>query len=56
MAITGIVVDKYGKVLSDEDLKNKVIDCQRYYDIVLPIRKRINEELFRQSNFSKINS
>ena len=47
MAITGIVVDKYGNVLSDEDLRNKPIDIQEYYDIVLPIRKRINDELSR---------
>lgn len=47
MAITGIVVDKHGNVLSDEDLRNKPIDIQAYYDIVLPIRKRINEELCR---------
>lgn len=43
MALTCIVVDKNGNILSNEDLKNKVIDCQRYYDIVLPIRKRIND-------------
>ena len=49
MALTCIVVDKNGKVLSDEELKNKVIDNPRYYDIVLPIRKRLNDELFRQS-------
>lgn len=48
MALKCIVVDKNGKVLSDDELKNKVIDNQRYYDIVLPIRKRINDELFRQ--------
>lgn len=45
MAITGTVVDKYGNILSDEDLRNKPIDIQEYYDIVLPIRKRINEIL-----------
>ena len=45
MGLTCIVVDKYGKVLSDEDLKNKVIDNPRYYDVALPIRKRINDEL-----------
>lgn len=44
MALTVIVVDKYGKILSDEDLKNKVIDKQEYYDIVLPIRKRIKDK------------
>lgn len=49
MALTCIVVDKNGKVLSDEDLKNKVIDNPRYYEVVLPIRKRINDELFRQN-------
>ncbi len=48
MALKCVVVDKNGKVLSDDELKNKVIDNQRYYDIVLPIRKRINDELFRQ--------
>ena len=48
MAITGIVVDKNGNVLSDEDLRNKPIELQAYYDIVLPIRKRINDELFNQ--------
>ena len=46
MALTCVVVDKNGNILSDEDLKNKVIDSPRYYDIVLPIRKRINDELF----------
>lgn len=46
MALTCVVVDKYGNILSDEDLKNKVIDKQEYYDIVLPIRKRINDEFF----------
>lgn len=45
MALTCVVVDKNGNILSDEDLKNKVIDNQKYYDIVLPIRKRINDEL-----------
>ena len=45
MALKCIVVDKYGKILSDEELKNKIIDNPRYYDIVLPIRKRINDEL-----------
>lgn len=48
MALKCVVVDKNGKVLSDDELKNKIIDNQRYYDIVLPIRKRINDELFRQ--------
>lgn len=48
MAIKCIVVDKNGKTLSDVDLNNKIIDNPRYYDIVLPIRKRINNELFRQ--------
>lgn len=46
MALTCVVVDKNGNILSDEDLKNKVIDNQKYYDVVLPIRKRINDELF----------
>ena len=55
MALTVTVVDKYGNVLSDEDLKNKVIDKQEYYDIVLPIRKRINDELFRQTAQNKNN-
>ena len=45
MALTVIVVDKYGKILSDEDLKNKFINNPRYYDVALPIRKRINDEL-----------
>jgi hypothetical protein len=49
MALTCIVVDKNGKVLSDEELKSKVIDNPSYYDIVLPIRKRLNDELFRQN-------
>lgn len=48
MALTCVVVDKNGKVLSDEELKNKIIDNPRYYDIVLPIRKRLNDEFFRQ--------
>ena len=46
MAITGYVVDKSGKVLSDEDLSKKVITHKGYYDLVLPIRKRINDEVF----------
>ena len=45
MALNCVVVDRYGKILSDEELKNKVIDNSRYYDIALPIRKRINDEL-----------
>ena len=45
MALTVTVVDKYGNVLTDEDLENKVIDVPGYYDLVLPIRKRINDEL-----------
>ena len=49
MALTCVVVDKYGHILSDEDLNNKVIDKQEYYDIVLPIRKRINDEFFSHS-------
>ena len=49
MALTCVVIDKNGKVLSDDELKNKVIDSRNYYDLVLPIRKRINEEIFRQS-------
>ena len=56
MAITGIVVDKDGNVLSDEDLKNKQIEIQEYYDIVLPSRKRINEELSQQRKFVEKNS
>ena len=48
MELTVIVVDKYGNELSDKELKNKVIDIQAYYDLVLPIRKRINDELFRE--------
>ena len=46
MALTCVVVDKNGNILSDEDLKNKVIDNEKYYDIILPIRKRINDEFF----------
>ena len=45
MALKCIVVDKYGRILSDEELKNKVIDNPRYYDVALPIRKRINDEI-----------
>ena len=48
MALTCIVVDKYGKILSDDELKNKVIDNPRYYDIVLPIRKRLNDEIKKE--------
>ena len=50
MAITGYVVDKNGKILSDEELSQKVIDLKSYYDLILPIRKRINEEMFRQTS------
>ena len=46
MILNVVVVDKHGNILSDEDLRNKVIDRQEYYDIVLPIRKRINNEFF----------
>lgn len=49
MAITGYVVDKFGKVLSDEELNNKIITHKSYYELVLPIRKRINNELFSTS-------
>ena len=50
MELTVIVVDKYGNEISDKELKNKVIDSQAYYDLVLPIRKRINDELFQRAN------
>ena len=50
MELTVIVVDKYGNEISDKELKNKVIDIQAYYDLVLPIRKRINDELFQRAN------
>ncbi len=50
MELTVIVVDKYGNEISDKELKNKVIDIQAYYDLVLPIRKRINDELFQRVN------
>ena len=56
MALSCIVVDKNGNVLSDENLVSKVIDNEAYYDIVLPIRKRLNDEIFRQNNFSIQNS
>ena len=48
MAITGYVVDKYGNILTDDDLSKKVITQKSYYDLVLPIRKRLNEELAKQ--------
>ena len=48
MPLTVIVVDKCGKILSDEDLQNKVIDKQEYYDIVLPIRNRINDKFAKR--------
>ena len=48
MTLTCIVVDKYGKILSDDELKNKIIDNQCYYDIVLPIRKRLNDEIQKE--------
>ena len=56
MALTCVVVDKNGNILSDEDLKNKVIDNEKYYDIVLPIRKRINDEFFstRKNNLKTV--
>ena len=54
MELSCIVVDKDGNVLSDDDLKSKVITCQRYYDIVLPIRKRINMEIFDKRKSKKI--
>ena len=50
MELTVIVVDKYSNEISDKELKNKVIDIQAYYDLVLPIRKRINDELFQRVN------
>lgn len=56
MALTCVVVDKNGNILSDEDLKNKVIDNEKYYDIVFPIRKRINDEFFstRKNNLKTV--
>ena len=45
--ITGYVIDKEGNILSDEELSEKVITIQSYYNIVIPIRKRINEALLR---------
>lgn len=56
MEFNVIVVDRYGNQLSDEELDNKVIDSQQYYDIVLPIRKRINDELFGQGKKFEFNS
>ena len=56
MEFNVIVVDRYGNQLSDEELDNKVIDSQQYYDIVLPIRKRINDELFGHKKRSEFNS
>ena len=50
MALTGIVVDKNGKELSDEELRRKVIDVQNYYDIVIPIRNRLNKCSMSKNN------
>ena len=44
--ITGIVVDKNGHKLTDEALKNKTIKISGYYDLVTPIRERINKDFF----------
>lgn len=46
MTLQCVVVDKNGNILSDNELRNKIIDNPRYYDIVLPIRDRINKEYF----------
>ena len=48
MALTGVVIDKNGKILSDEDLRKIPIDIQAYYDVVIPSRKRINDMLAKQ--------
>ena len=45
MVLKCIVVDKNGKQLSKTELENKVIDVEEYYNIVLPIRKKINDEI-----------
>ena len=45
MVLKCIVVDKNGKQLSKTELENKVIDAEEYYNIVLPIRKRINDKI-----------
>ena len=49
MALKCVVVDKNNNVLSDEELANKIIVSSRYYDVVLPIRKKINDDIFRQN-------
>ena len=45
MVLKCIVVDKNGKQLSKTELENKVIDVEEYYNIVLPIRKKINDKI-----------
>lgn len=45
MEITGIVTDRNGRILTDNDLENKTIKDKNYYDIVLQIRNKINKEV-----------
>lgn len=45
MELRCTVVDKDGRILTPEELSKKVIHKQAYYDLVLPIRKRYNEQL-----------
>ena len=50
--VSYFLVDKDGNILTDEDLRKRVITHKSYYDLVLPIRKRINDELARQKGES----
>lgn len=43
MELSGVVFDKNGHMLSEDELKSKVINTEEYYDVVLPIRKKIRE-------------
>lgn len=42
--LTCVVRNKNGKVLSDEELKNTVIDLDLYYKVMATVIKRMKEE------------
>lgn len=54
--ITGFVVDKFGHKLTDKELNNKIIDSVDYYDLMLPIREKINNQYFSTKEMETKNS
>lgn len=51
--MTVTVRDRAGNVISDEDLKKKVIDVEEYYLLINMIDKRIREEREWMKNYTQ---